>query len=171
MIRIRPGRRLPACRVVPAHWEPQSRMRVLTVGCSEGHDATAWFTVINRPRIQNFLSGNASYEAIECDVAPKQGRSGGGLFTTDGYIAGVCNFAEPQGNHGLYATPRSIYSLLNRNNLMAALRLRSRSGSATLVAARDREVRSPVRVRPCRSLARSRPTLRSRIGAATTTPT
>jgi len=133
LIRIRPGRRLPACRVVPAHWEPQSRMRVLTVGCSEGTDATAWFTIINRPRIQNFLSGNASYEAIECDVAPKQGRSGGGLFTTDGYIAGVCNFAEPQGNHGLYATPRSIYRILDRNNLMALYAPVSR-GSGTLVA-------------------------------------
>ncbi len=94
-------------------------MQVLTVGCSEGHDATAWHTVISRPRIQNFLSGNPTYEAIECDVAPKQGRSGGGLFTADGYVAGVCNFAEPQGNHGLYATPRSIYQVLDRNNLMA----------------------------------------------------
>ena len=38
-------------------------------------------------------------------VAPKQGRSGGGLYTSDGYVAGVCDFAEPQGNHGLYAAP------------------------------------------------------------------
>jgi thiol-disulfide isomerase/thioredoxin len=133
LIRIKPGRRLPACRVVPAHWEPQSRMRVLTVGCSEGHDATAWWTVINRPRIQNFLAGKPAYEAIECEVAPKQGRSGGGLFTENGYIAGVCNFAEPQGNHGLYATPRSIYSMLDRNNLMALYAPVSR-GSGTLVA-------------------------------------
>src|SRR5262249_6691504 len=133
LIRIRPGRRLPACRVVPAHWEPQWRMKVITVGFSEGHDATAWSTVINRPRIQNFLSGNATYEAIECDVAPKQGRSGGGLFTTDGYIAGVCNFAEPQGNHGLYATPRSIYTLLDRNKL-AVLYAPAVGGSGTMVA-------------------------------------
>ena len=48
LIRIRPGRRLPACRVVPGHWEPQSRMQVLTVGCSEGHDATAWHTIITK---------------------------------------------------------------------------------------------------------------------------
>ena len=66
-------------------------------------------------------------------MAPKQGRSGGGLFTDDGYIAGVCNFAEPQGNHGLYATPRSIYNLLDRNNLMALYAPVSR-GSGTLVA-------------------------------------
>jgi thiol-disulfide isomerase/thioredoxin len=133
LIRIRPGRRLPACRVVPAHWQPKSRMQVLTVGCSEGHDATAWHTVISRPRIQNFLSDHPTYEAIECNEAPKQGRSGGGLFTTDGYVAGVCNFAEPQGNHGLYATPRSIYHILDRNKLMALYAPVSR-GSDTLVA-------------------------------------
>ena len=133
LIRIRPGRRLPASRVVPAHWQPQARMKVLTVGCSEGSDATAWHTVIQRPRILNFLSGNPTYEAVECDVAPKQGRSGGGLFTKDGYIAGVCNFAEPQGHHGLYATPQSIYTLLDRNNL-AALYAPATRGSANLLA-------------------------------------
>jgi thiol-disulfide isomerase/thioredoxin len=133
LIRIRPGRRLPACRVVPSHWDPKARMLMLTVGCSEGHDATAWHTSIVRPRMTGFLSGNTTYEAVECMIAPKQGRSGGGLFTEDGYIAGVCNFAEPQGDHGLYATPRSIYSLLDRNNLMALYAPVMR-GSGTLLA-------------------------------------
>ena len=136
LIRIRPGRRLPAARVVPAHWEPRSRMKMLTVGCSEGQDATAWQTVIINPQMRG-LAGNPTYQAIECVTAPKQGRSGGGLFTTDGYIAGVCNFAEPRGNHGLYATPRSIYSLLDRNSLMA-LYAPVRGGSIALLAGRDR---------------------------------
>jgi thiol-disulfide isomerase/thioredoxin len=152
LIRIRPGRRLPASRVVPAHWEPQARMKVLTVGCPEGSDATVWYTVIKRPRILNFLSGNPTYEAVECDVAPKRGRSGGGLFTTDGYIAGVCNFAEPQGDHGLYATPRSIYSLLDRNNLMALYAPATR-GSGDLVA--DARPGAPLRRKAPVSVARS----------------
>jgi thiol-disulfide isomerase/thioredoxin len=132
LIRIKPRRQLPASRVVPAHWEPQSRFSMLTVGCSEGEDATAWHTAIIEPRRRNFLQGRPTYEAIECMKAPKQGRSGGGLFTNDGYIAGVCDFAEPQGDHGLYATPRSIYSLLDRNNLMALYTPPTRS-SGTLV--------------------------------------
>ena len=65
-------------------------------------------------------------------IAPKQGRSGGGLFTTDGYIAGVCNFAEPRGDHGLYATPRSIYSILDRNKLMALYEPVTRAKGALL---------------------------------------
>ncbi len=138
LIRIRPGRRIPSARVVPTHWEPRARFRMLTVGCSEGQDATAWATVILNPQMRG-LSGNKNYEAIECMKAPKQGRSGGGLFTTDGYIAGVCNFAEPRGDHGLYATPHSIYNLLDRNNLMALYApVPARGGSGTLLASRDR---------------------------------
>jgi hypothetical protein len=117
LIRIKPGRKLPAARVVPKHWHPKERMLMTTVGCSEGRDATAWNTTIVRPGMQGSLSGNPTYEAIECITAPKQGRSGGGLFTSDGYVAGVCDFAEPRGDRGLYATPTSIYQLLDRNRL------------------------------------------------------
>ncbi len=133
LIRIRPGRRLPFARVAPDFWSPQARMRLITVGCSEGHDATAWETAVVRPRM-GFSSGSA-YEAIECTHAPAQGRSGGGLFTEDGYVTGVCNFAEPTGDHGLYATPRSIYWLLDRNELTALYKA-PRGGSETLVADR-----------------------------------
>src|SRR5262249_18488016 len=97
-------------------WHPKERMLMTTVGCSEGRDATAWSTTIINPSMRG-LSGNALYEAIECVTAPKQGRSGGGLFTSDGYIAGVCDFAEPRGNHGLYATPTPIYQILDKNSL------------------------------------------------------
>ena len=116
LIRIRPGRRLPASRIVPRRWEPRVGMKMLTIGCSEGNDPTAWQTRITNPRFRG-LSGKPEYEAIECQTSPKQGRTGGGLFTTDGYLAGVCNFAEPQGDHGLYAAPDSIYRLLDRNHL------------------------------------------------------
>lgn len=118
LIRIRPGRRLPFAKVVPPHWKPKANMGMVTVGCSEGHDATAWSTVVVNPNMKG-LNGNRTYEAIECMIAPKQGRSGGGLFTSDGYIAGVCDFAEPQGNHGLYAAPSSIYKILDRNDMVA----------------------------------------------------
>ena len=135
LIWMRPGRQLPASRVVPASWNLQERMRVVAVGCPEGRDATVWHTRVKRPRILNFLSGNPNYEAIECDVAPKEGRSGGGLYTMDGYVVGVCNFAEPQGDHGLYATPRSIYRILDKNAL-ASLYAPIRGDSGTALADR-----------------------------------
>lgn len=141
LIRIRPGRRLPSARVVPAHWTPKERMHMLTVGCSEGRDASVWATKILKPRMKG-LSGNPNYEAIECAIAPIQGRSGGGLFTDDGYVAGVCNFAENHGNIGLYATPTSIYRILDRNKLMALYAPVS-NGNTRLVA--DNGAERPVR--------------------------
>jgi thiol-disulfide isomerase/thioredoxin len=116
LIRIRPGRKLAASPVVPADWTPAEGLKMTTVGCSEGHNATAWSTHITNPGFKG-LVGNGRYEAIECNHAPKQGRSGGGLFTLDGYLAGVCDFAEPRGRHGLYASPRSIYRMLDKNEL------------------------------------------------------
>lgn len=152
LIRIRPGRKLPASRVVPTHWKPQAQMLVTTVGCSEGHDATTWDTTIVNPAMRG-LSGNPHYEAIECLNAPKRGRSGGGLYTSDGYVAGVCDFAEPQGNHGLYATPTSIRHILDRNNLMACYAPVSRKGQPqTLLASNDR---TPPRRKPETAIARA----------------
>jgi thiol-disulfide isomerase/thioredoxin len=118
LIRIRPGRRIPFARVVPPHWVPRKGFAMITVGCPEGRDATTWGTRITNPAMRG-LQGNNAYEAIECLYAPKQGRSGGGLFTSDGYVAGVCDFAEPRGQVGLYAAPRSIHHLLDRNKLAA----------------------------------------------------
>ncbi|QDV36482.1 thioredoxin domain-containing protein [Tautonia plasticadhaerens] len=118
LVRIRPGRAVPSSRVVPPHWKAEERMGMYTVGCSHGEDATAWNTVIYAPSSRFRVPGKQSYDAIECLHSPKQGRSGGGLFTDNGYVAGVCNFAfDPSVGRGLYASPRSIYAILDRNNL------------------------------------------------------
>ena len=116
LVRIRPGRRLPASKIVPPRWRPRAGMTMLTMGCSEGNDPTTWTTQITNPRVRG-LADNDDYEGIECEFAPRQGRTGGGLFAVDHHLAGVCDFAEPQNNHGLYASPDSIYRLLDRNNL------------------------------------------------------
>jgi thiol-disulfide isomerase/thioredoxin len=141
LIRIRPGRRLAASPVVPQSWSPRQGMRMTTVGCSLGQDATAWSTSIRHTMIRG-LSGSPDYEAMECQFAPKQGRSGGGLYTQDGYVAGVCDFAEPHGNVGLYATPRSIYRMLDRNRLTALYSPGSGSGKALLAKNTPRSQRT-----------------------------
>ena len=136
LIRIRPGRILASSPVVPATWKPAPGLPMTTVGCSEGNNASPWSTIITNPTFQG-LVGNRRYEAIECQHAPKQGRSGGGLYTIDGYVAGVCNFAEPRGGHGLYASPTSIYNLLDRNRLTVCYNP-SAGDQGTLVASRTR---------------------------------
>jgi Trypsin-like peptidase domain len=119
LVLVRPGGRIPASRVVPTHWQPKSRMEMHCTGCPEGRDATIFTSQISRPYLSNLLTGNPDYACIECNYPPRQGRSGGGLFTTDGYLAGVCNFAEPQGAKGLYAHPSEIRAFLARYGLGA----------------------------------------------------
>lgn len=116
LISIAPGFALPASPVVPANWKPTPAMTMFTAGCSGGRDATIWNTSVVNPETRLLVSGKP-YEAIECEHEPIQGRSGGGLFTNDGYVAGVCDMAVVGGKRGLYATPRSIHMLLARNNL------------------------------------------------------
>ncbi|WP_406698975.1 sigma-70 family RNA polymerase sigma factor [Singulisphaera sp. Ch08] len=113
LLRIRPKRTLAVSPIVPLSWGPQKGMKMTTGGCSEGNSATFWTTQVTNPKV--LLSSEAQYYGIECNFAPKPGRSGGGLFTTDGFVAGVSNYAEPQGNRGFYAVPESIYHLLARN--------------------------------------------------------
>lgn len=146
LIRIRPGRRLPSSPVVSADWQPRVGVKMTTVGCSEGHDATAWSTQITKP-LMTGVQGKPEYEAIECQYAPIQGRSGGGLYTTDGQLAGVCDFAEPVERHGLYATPRVIHKFLDRNRLTVCYAPetgRSRARVGTVLAAQDRPRRGNV---------------------------
>jgi thiol-disulfide isomerase/thioredoxin len=130
LIRIRPGRRLMASRVVPPDWKPRKGMKMYTVGCSHGHDATAWDTMILDPRVSmSNSSTKQGFATIKCAHQPKEGRSGGGLYTTDGYVAGVCDFADPNEQVGLYAVPEAIHRLLDRNQLMALYRRGDPSGA------------------------------------------
>ena len=138
LIRIRPGRRLPYSKVVPASWQPKSGMKMYSVGCSHGADATAWDTKILSPKVamSNAETKQTFYE-MKCVTAPSQGRSGGGLYTTDGYLAGVCDFADPSERTGLYAVPTAIHKLLDRNEL-TALYQAPRDGSGPMLAASGR---------------------------------
>lgn len=118
LIRIKPGRKLPASRVVPADWRPKKGMSMITVGCSHGNDATAWNTTILDPGVMlNISSTHYPIATIKCAHQPQEGRTGGGLYTTDNFVAGVCAFADPNEHAGIYAGPQAIYRILDRNRL------------------------------------------------------
>ena len=139
LIRIRPGRKLPSSRVVPTYWHPQKGMNMVTVGCSHGQDATAWDTTILDARVgMSNTSTKQSFATIKCAHQPKEGRSGGGLFTSDGYVAGVCDFADPNEHVGLYAVPEAIHKLLDKNQLTALYKPPTNGGDVMLAANRTR---------------------------------
>ena len=76
---------------------------VFSIGCDHGEPPT-----IRRTRIKN----RASYDgAIKYDIfgRPVDGRSGGGLFTSDGRIIGVCNAAVVDVDEGIYTALDTIH--------------------------------------------------------------
>jgi thiol-disulfide isomerase/thioredoxin len=83
---------------------------VFSVGCGGGEPPS---------RLQHRVTSTDRYKGgyIECTGTPIQGRSGGGLFTPDGQVVGVCVFANPGSRRGLYTGLKTIHGLLDRVGL------------------------------------------------------
>ena len=109
LVKIEPGQQIPFSRIVPQSYVFKVNYHVRVLGCAEGQNPTMFET-----RITDAEASGPSplYVGIQCEKRPKQGRSGGGLFTDDGYLLGVTDFAEQNESRGLYAHPRSIYAVL-----------------------------------------------------------
>lgn len=94
--------------VAPAGYTVRPRDRVFTVGCDKGADATvrqSEITAVDK------YQGRPNFTAAG---APIDGRSGGGLFTAEGLLIGICNAADPQADEGLYAGLAAIHWQLDQ---------------------------------------------------------
>jgi thiol-disulfide isomerase/thioredoxin len=111
IISIRTNYPLAAARLAPSGYTTRQGDRVISIGCDGGADATpkeAHVTSINR------YAGAAN---LEVDFQPVQGRSGGGLFTPEGYVIGVCYAADPEGHEGLFSALPALCDELNKAHL------------------------------------------------------
>ena len=84
---------------------------IFSIGCDHGENPT-----IRRSRIKN----RAKYDqAIKYDIygRPVDGRSGGGLFTQEGELIGICNAAAVEVDEGIYTALDTIYWQLAKVNL------------------------------------------------------
>lgn len=114
--------------IAPPTFQVAQGNAVTTVGCNEGANPTAintQVTAINR------YQGAPNVEAAG---APIEGRSGGGMFNSDGQLVGVCFAADHEGNEGLYAALGSIYAKLDELKLSAIYR-NPQVGQAAAIAA------------------------------------
>ncbi len=111
LITIRPPIPVVAARVAPPGFPLSQGDPVFTVGCNGGASPTVrrgTITALNR------YLGPAN---IEASGAPVTGRSGGGLFSAEGFLIGVCNAADPQLDEGIYAALKEIHARLDRLEL------------------------------------------------------
>ncbi len=81
----------------------QKGMPITTVGCSHCADPTIQTGVITN--LNRFL-GTPN---IEVSAVPVQGRSGGGLFSQDGKLLGVCSAANIEDQEGLFTSLEAIH--------------------------------------------------------------
>jgi thiol-disulfide isomerase/thioredoxin len=128
LVSIRPGVPVRVAPLAPKGYQASTGDRVVTVGCNNGGSATARESTITA--INKFLAApNLSVAGL-----PAQGRSGGGLFTADGQVIGVCNAADPADNEGLFAALAIIHDELGEAGLAAILQDSPLRNAATLAA-------------------------------------
>lgn len=101
-----------AARVAAAGHAVRENDAVINIGCDHGQDPTARVTHVTA--INKFLGPPNLVAAGQ----PEQGRSGGGLFTTDGLLIGVCNFADPEDREGVYRAVAAVHIELERMDLL-----------------------------------------------------
>jgi thiol-disulfide isomerase/thioredoxin len=111
LVSIRPGRSVHVAPVAKAQTIVDRGTRVISVGCDHGKDPTA---LASRVSATNRYQGSPN---IEASGAPVEGRSGGGLFNSEGQLIGICFAADYEGNEGLYTALETVHDELDRLGL------------------------------------------------------
>ncbi len=108
LISIRSGPGAQAAKVAPPGFAVRPGDRAFTYGCDKGADPSLRPTHITAV---NKYKGKPNFTAAG---QPIDGRSGGGLFSAEGYLIGICNAADPTDDEGLYAGLASIHWQLDQ---------------------------------------------------------
>ncbi len=97
LVAIRPGIQITPVPVAAATYQVRPGDPAFSIGCDRGEQAS-----IRESRVTaiNKYLGPANITAAG---EPVIGRSGGGLFSADGQLIGVCNLADPTDKAGIYA--------------------------------------------------------------------
>jgi hypothetical protein len=128
MVAVAPGMAVRPARIAPPAYRFSRGQPVFSAGCDKGADPTVRVSTITA--IDRYLGA----PNLEVAGMPVQGRSGGGLFSAEGFLIGVCNAADPQDQEGIFASlpvihweldkigQRAVYDPRDATSLVAAPR-------------------------------------------------
>jgi hypothetical protein len=110
LVAIRVSGPVVTAHVAPPGYRIQRGMPVVSVGCNSGNPPSAQHSQVTS--LDKFVGP----PTIQVAGQPVEGRSGGGLFSSEGYVIGVCNAADPSDREGLFAALATIHAELDRKN-------------------------------------------------------
>ncbi|MCL2744283.1 MAG: serine protease [Planctomycetaceae bacterium] len=114
LVAVKPPFPVQAVAVAPPGYSCQSGQTVWSSGCGGGaNPSLEQHRIMSLDKLSPFPTGNSvPFHYIQVSGAPVSGRSGGGLFTEDNYLIGVCNTGDPQKNDGQFVPPEVIRQIL-----------------------------------------------------------
>lgn len=124
LVLIRPGFEVPFVELAPGDARIARGAAVFTIGCDQGQPPT-----IRRTQIKD----HSNYDGVDkYDIVgrPAIGRSGGGLFASDGRLIGVCNAAAVDFDEGIYSSLPNIWRELALTRVDRVLQTRTEIASA-----------------------------------------
>ena len=111
-------------RAAPPGYRVVKGDRVINVGCNNGEPPTARYSRVTS--LDKYLGP----PNLQVAGVPLQGRSGGGLFSQEGLLIGVCNAADPPENEGLYTALAAVHAQLDQVDLLYVCRSGGESSAA-----------------------------------------
>ena len=118
LVAIAPPGPVRAIPIAPEGYQIQPFQQVWSVGCDHGgHPTLRTHQIMSVDRISTPRENRVPFHHIQVSGAPVSGRSGGGLFSANGYLIGVCSTACPTVNDGHFVPPHMIRHVLDKTNL------------------------------------------------------
>jgi thiol-disulfide isomerase/thioredoxin len=111
LVVIRPGIAIVPVCVAPAGRQIRTGDQVFSIGFDRGDQPRLLASQVTA------LNKYVGTPNIEVAGQPVIGRSGGGLFSADGQLIGVCNLADPKDNEGIYAALSVLHQSLDKVGL------------------------------------------------------
>ena len=138
LLRIRTTKVFAASAIGASIAEAKIGQPLMSFGCNDGDDPTRLDTKLVEV---NRYHGPPNFV---CSVDPISGRSGGGLFSVEGELMGVCSCADRESHEGLYAAHGAILELVKYCELNEILKTSRVAGSTVTKATTGEDISESV---------------------------
>lgn len=114
-LKLQTSKIMPVIRLTESAPKVAVGQGLVSFGCNGGSDPTPLET-----KVADIDRYNGPKNLV-CTTDPKSGRSGGGLFSKEGELVGVCSCADRKLHEGLYMAHAPILALVKQLNMTSIL--------------------------------------------------